>query len=297
MKKRALILAATTAATVAGSTAFAQTMDADSEDRCSEATMSEENDCDISRQSEENVDWEAKKIEMLKKQSEMRAEALKRAKEAGIDVSNVSSDLLDATETSESDFWDAMKAAKKVHEAIGLKKKVEELESKGYAVPDEVKKYASEGDYSNFWPAVKRIVEKKNEDAKPPKYEKRDRMEKNGSDDRREMKPRTGNRQEKTGTGEMRANGGSQESAANRKPALSQKTRGALVAKLDALPSDKKDAFYEKAKPLLESKIEKAVAAGQTKVARMLEEILRIVEERVGPDAQTEDAVIDELFQ
>lgn len=237
------------------------------------------------------IDWEAKKAEQLKKQAELRMDAVRRAKEMGVDVSGITAELLDPAKTSESEFWKAMELAKRAREAVGLKKKLEELRAQGYEITPDLEEYASSGNYAKFWPAVKALLEK----GRPvPNGMCGDSTRCQGAPGMRdgENRPQPP-RPAVTGSGIGMGIGAP---SAARKPVLSEKTRKLLVSKLDAIPAEKRAAFYEAAKSLLESKIAKAREAKQVRTVAMLEEILKIITERVGPEAQDESSVIEELF-
>ena len=77
---------------------------------------------------------------------------------------------------------------------------------------------------------------------------------------------------------------------------LSPKLRKALEAKLRAIPDDKKDEFYQRAKTVLAAQIAKAKEANKPKLVAKLEAVMAIVEDVLGP-ADTEDSgIIDSIF-
>lgn len=77
---------------------------------------------------------------------------------------------------------------------------------------------------------------------------------------------------------------------------LSPKFRKALETKLRAIPDDKKDEFYQRAKTVVAAQIEKAKAAGNTKLVAKLEAVMAIVEDVVGPSDNEDSAIIDAIF-
>lgn len=77
---------------------------------------------------------------------------------------------------------------------------------------------------------------------------------------------------------------------------LSPKLRKSLETKLRAIPDDKKDEFYQRAKTVLAAQIEKAKETNKPKLVAKLEAIMSIVEDVVGPGDSEDAAIIDTLF-
>lgn len=84
--------------------------------------------------------------------------------------------------------------------------------------------------------------------------------------------------------------------AANVFAAISPKLRKDLETKLREIPDDKKAAFYERAKTILEKQIEKAKAANKPKQVAKLRAVLAVVEDVVGPENAEDASIIDSIF-
>lgn len=93
------------------------------------------------------------------------------------------------------------------------------------------------------------------------------------------------------------------ESSDKREPRVEQKAnpltpkfRKSLEAKLRAIPDEKKDAFYERAKTIIDAQIEKAKSANKPKLIAKLEAVMAIIEDVVGPADSEDSGIIDSIF-
>lgn len=77
---------------------------------------------------------------------------------------------------------------------------------------------------------------------------------------------------------------------------LSPKLRKSLETKLRAIPDEKKDEFYQRAKTVIGAQIEKAKTAGNAKLVAKLEAVMAIVEDVLGPVDGEDSAIIDAIF-
>lgn len=250
-KNASLILVGTLAASALGANAFANSEMESSSDSPSSYEQSQSGDS-----------WEAKKAEMQKKSSEMRAKKVAELKEKGLDVSSITPELLDATKTDEGKFWDAVKKIMNAHEIEARRAFLEKLKTQGVDVSSITEDVIADG--SKFWDAVKKL--------------------------------------QKTGSGSMSGNGASKRE--DKKPPvimqkanpLSPKLRKSLETKLRAIPDDKKDEFYQRAKTVLAAQIEKAKEANKPKLVAKLEAVMAIVEDVIGPADSEDSAIIDAIF-
>lgn len=111
--------------------------------------------------------WAQRKLEMQKRNTEMRMKRVAEMKSAGMDVSAFTPDLLDATKTEESAFWEV---AKKIQTAYEIKKRrelVERLKSEGRDV-SAITEDLIIGDGQAFWAAMKKIMETARPNAPTP---------------------------------------------------------------------------------------------------------------------------------
>lgn len=77
---------------------------------------------------------------------------------------------------------------------------------------------------------------------------------------------------------------------------LTPKFRKSLEAKLRAIPDEKKDAFYERAKTIIGAQIEKAKSANKPKLVAKLEAVMAIIEDVVGPTDTEDSGILDSIF-
>ncbi len=369
-KNASLILAGTLAASALGAHAFANSEMESSSDSSSSYERSQSSDY-----------WEAKKAEMQKRSSEMRAKKVAELKEKGLDVSSITPDLLDATKTDEGKFWDAVKKIMNAHEIEARRAFLEKLKAQGVDVSSITEDVIADG--SKFWEAVKKLqktgsgstsgngaplggelkeylraditseemkalmatmeelgkstkyvldnktlsveekvskivelhkanmetliakyvdpakadafrvksekmltevaayVKKALENGKnlPPKYDDRKPQEqerkKNVPKEREDKKPPV---------------------IMQKANPLSPKLRKSLETKLRAIPDEKKDEFYQRAKTVIGAQIEKAKTAGNAKLVAKLEAVMAIVEDVLGPVDGEDSAIIDAIF-
>lgn len=212
--------------------------------------------------------WEAKKAEMQKKSSEMRAKKVAELQAKGLDVSSITPELLDATKTDEGKFWEALKKIMNAHELEARKAFLEKLKSQGVDVSSITDDVLADG--TKFWEAVKKLQK-----AQSGEYEKKYEEKKYEEKKREDKKP---------------------PAIVQKANPLSPKLRKTLETKLRAIPDDKKDEFYQRAKAILAAHVEKAKTAGNTKLVAKLEAILAIVEDIVGPGDSEDSAIIDAIF-
>lgn len=219
-----------------------------------------------STQTQDSSYWEAKKLEMQKRSSEMRVKKVAEMKAKGVDVSTLTGDLLDGTKTEESEFWAAAKSAMNAHEIVSRKQHLEKLKSQGVDVSSITEDVIADG--SRFWPAVKKLMEGQQAQMQ----------------ERKKNVPTNRANENRQGNGELRE----QNAGTN---VLSPKLRKQLETKLRAIPDEKKAAFYEHAKTVIAAQVEKAKEANKPKLVAKLNAILAVIEDVIGP-ASTEDSDI-----
>lgn len=342
----------------------------------------------VQSQTQDSSYWQAKKLEMQKKSSEMRAKKVAEMAAAGIDVSNITGDLLDGTKTEESAFWEAAKAAMNAHEIESRKAYLEKLKAQGVDVSSITDDVIADG--GKFWTAVKNLqkpstepkksgngettgpfgselksffrtdltaddykalgqtfadlgkamgavlndaslsvdekvakileLHKANAELLATKYvdpAKVDAFRKSTEEKLAKMaeyirkslaagskvpmdNSRTGGDNERRKNYPNRAGSGASD---KREPRVEQKAnplspklRKALETKLRAIPDDKKDEFYQRAKTVLSAQIEKAKAANNAKLVAKLEAVMAIVEDVLGPTDSEDSGIIDSIF-
>lgn len=369
-KNASLILVGTLAASALGANAFANSEMESSSDSPSSYEQSQSGDS-----------WEAKKAEMQKKSSEMRAKKVAELKEKGLDVSSITPELLDATKTDEGKFWDAVKKIMNAHEIEARRAFLEKLKAQGVDVSSITEDVIADG--SKFWDAVKKLQKTGSGSmsgngaslgGEIKEYLRADltaedmkalmaTMEELGKSTKYVLDNKTLSVEEKVSKivelheanmetliakyvdpakadafreksekklAEVAAyvkkaleNGKNlpfkyddrkpqeQERKKNvpkeredKKPPvimqkanpLSPKLRKSLETKLRAIPDDKKDEFYQRAKTVLAAQIEKAKEANKPKLVAKLEAVMAIVEDVIGPADSEDSAIIDAIF-
>lgn len=332
--------------------------------------------------------WQARKLEMQKKSSEMRVKKVAEMAAAGIDVSNVTGDLLDGTKTEESAFWEAAKAAMNAHEIESRKAYLEKLKAQGVDVSSITDDVIADG--GKFWTAVKNLQKPSTEPKKSGNGETtgpfgselksyfrtdlttddykalgqtfadlgkamgavlndaslsvdekvakilelhranaellatkyvdpakvgdfrkstEEKLAKMAEYIRKSLvsgskvpadNARTGGDNERRKNNPNRTGS---ETSDKREPRVEQKVnpltpkfRKSLEAKLRAIPDDKKDAFYERAKTVIGAQIEKAKTANKPKLVAKLEAVMAIVEDVLGPTDTEDSGILDSIF-
>lgn len=343
--------------------------------------------------SQDSSYWQARKLEMQKKSTEMRVKKVAEMAAAGIDVSAITGDLLDGTKTEESAFWAAAKIAMNAHEIASRKAYLEKLKSQGVDVSSITDDVIADG--GKFWEAVRKLtatqkapstqngnasssgelkeflrtdltadetkalsalmaevgkaigavlndktlsvddkvakileIQKANAEVlatqyvdpakvdafraksekklaemaeyvrkslnsgttPPPPATSNGEQGKNRGNEERERKKNNPNR---TGSGTVENREPRVEQKAN---PLSPKFRKTLETKLRAIPDEKKDEFYQRAKAVIGAQIEKAKTANKPKLVTKLEAVLAIVEDVLGPADGEDSAIIDSIF-
>lgn len=369
-KNASLILAGTLAASALGANAFANSEMESSSDSPSSYEQSQSGDS-----------WEAKKAEMQKKSSEMRAKKVAELKEKGLDVSSITPELLDATKTDEGKFWDAVKKIMNAHEIEARRAFLEKLKAQGVDVSSITEDVIADG--SKFWDAVKKLqktgsgsmsgngaslggeikeylradltaedmkalmatmeelgkstkyvldnktlsVEEKvskivelheaNMETLIAKYVDpakadafREKSEKklaevaayvkkaleNGKNLPSKYDDRKPQEQERKKNVPKEREDKKPPVIMQKANPLSPKLRKSLETKLRAIPDDKKDEFYQRAKTVLAAQIEKAKEANKPKLVAKLEAVMAIVEDVIGPADSEDSAIIDAIF-
>lgn len=369
-KNASLILAGTLAASALGANAFANSEMESSSDSPSSYEQSQSGDY-----------WEAKKAEMQKKSSEMRAKKVAELKEKGLDVSSITPELLDATKTDEGKFWDAVKKIMNAHEIEARRAFLEKLKTQGVDVSSITEDVIADG--SKFWDAVKKLqktgsgsmsgngaslggeikeylradltaedmkalmvtmeelgkstkyvldnktlsveekvskiveLHKANMETLIAKYVDpakadafREKSEKklaevaayvkkaleNGKNLPSKYDDRKPQEQERKKNVPKEREDKKPPVIMQKANPLSPKLRKSLETKLRAIPDDKKDEFYQRAKTVLAAQIEKAKEANKPKLVAKLEAVMAIVEDVVGPADSEDSAIIDAIF-
>ena len=270
-KNASLILAGAIAATALASNVHAEY---ETKPKMDSQTMSDDS---YKPAPNEKEYWEAKKAEMQKKSSEMRAKKVAELKAKGVDVSSITPELLDAAKTDEGKFWEALKKIMNAHELESRKEFLEKLKAQGIDVSSITDDVLADG--AKFWEAVKKLQK-----AKAGEYEKKHEEKKKYEEEKWKHEEKKKYEDRKPPVVSPTAN------------PLSPKLRKTLETKLRAIPDEKKAEFYERAKAILTAHIEKATAAKNTKLVAKLQAILAIVEDITGPGDAEDSAIIDAIF-
>lgn len=254
--------------------------------------------------------WAKRKIEMQQKSTEMRKAKVAEMQQKGIDVSNITGDLLDGTKTEESEFWKAAKAALDAHEIVARKKVVEEMKSRGIDVSMFTEDVIADG--QKFWDMVKKAQgnfkpaqdkpkqdngSSQNQYAPRPNYG--DGYKNDNGNHYGQQKQSNDQFQNQNGNGNMQQGPREprEKMEQQKRPALTKKARETLVKRLSAISEEKKAATYEKMKATVLKQMENAKAKRQKLVYAKLEETLQIMNEILAPKAAEEDddAIIDSI--
>jgi hypothetical protein len=230
--------------------------------------------------------WKAMNEVMKSKDASNRQNIVNELKKSGVDTSALNADVLNPAVTDEATFWKQVKAVKDQKDIASRMKKVEELKQKGYDTSlfnDEVLR-----DSEKFWNKVKWVESQKSTRSENPNH-----MNKGDASKSYEYKNEMKNSDSKSqdGKNQVRVPNVRQD-----KPALSEKMRANLVKRLQAIPEDKQDAYYEKAKANLTKQLEKATASNNKRLVKKLNETLEILEYVLGNDEAEDEAIIDEAL-
>ncbi|MFZ3232730.1 MAG: hypothetical protein WA194_04305 [Patescibacteria group bacterium] len=359
-KNASLILVGTLAASAIAAGVSANEMESSTSGMTSTSTSA-------STGSQDSSYWQARKLEMQKKSTEMRVKKVAEMAAAGIDVSAITGDLLDGTKTEESAFWTAAKIAMNAHEIASRKAYLEKLKAQGVDVSSITDDVIADGE--KFWEAVRKLtanqkapstqngnasssgelkeflrtdltadetkalsalmaevgkaigavlndktlsvddkvakileIQKANAEVLATKYVDpakvdafRTKSEKKLAEMaeyvRKSLNSGTTPPPPATSNGEQGKNRGDQKANP-----LSPKFRKSLETKLRAIPDEKKDEFYQRAKTVIGAQIEKAKAANKPKLVAKLEAVMAIVEDILGPTDGEDSAIIDSIF-
>ncbi len=209
------------------------------------------------------------------KSATMRLEYYNKYKAKGYDVSSLDA-YLDASKTTESQFWEALKIVQNNHEVPQRREYVAKLQSKGYDVSGFTEAVIL--DSGKFWEMVKAIeygtkpvtTEVKKEEYKKAVEAKKEEVKAKVEEKKTEVKTKVSQSQ-------------------------NERLKALMKARIAKIPAESRDATLTRLESTLIKAIESARARNAKILAARYEALLSVVQEEM--NAIDDETLINSLFQ
>lgn len=215
----------------------------------------------------------------------MRRATYEKYKTKGYDMSLMTDALLDATLTSESQFWEMMRKIQNIQEVQSRKEYLVKLASKGIdtsVFTDEIL-----SDSVKFWAKVK-LLEQENQQRYTEKKKEQ------------EMQKNTQNNEEYKKAVEERKKAEEKKYSTEEKknvtlPTSFERVKKLFIERIEKIPADKKEASLQRLQKNIEKQLESARKNSNTMLTMKLEVLLQIVKTKINTEVDDE-TLVNSLF-